>query len=115
MRFMTTVVHRVEGRLRLRVNRIKNRPSSAASLQASLKTVGGVTDASANPLTGSVLIVYDPWQLTERDLLDLFGIYPLYVSPFDQSPEQKLGTMLLRHCLKAAIEVALWRLLPCAL
>jgi Heavy metal associated domain 2 len=112
---MTTVVHRVEGRLRLRAHRIKNRPSSAASLQASLKTIDGVTEASANAITASVLIVYDPWRLTERDLLDLFGIDALYGSPFDHSPEQRISTILFRHCLKAAIEVALWRLLPCAL
>jgi hypothetical protein len=112
---MATLVHRVEGRLRLRVHRIKNRPSWAASLEASLKTMSGVTAASANAVTGSVVIVYDPWRLTERDLLDLFGIEPLPGSSFTQSSDQKIGTIFLRHCLKAAIEVALWRFLPCAL
>src|SRR5919106_1609612 len=106
---MTRLVHRVDGRLRLRVSHIKNNARSATSLEALLKSINGVTEVSTNAVTGSVAIEYDPWRLTERDLLDLFGIDPLYLSPSSQSTNDSMGTILLRQCVKATIEVALWR------
>jgi hypothetical protein len=113
---MTTLLHRLEGRLRLRVSRIKNNHSAAASLQTSLATMNGVQEVRTNAITASVLIVYDPWRLSETDFLDLFGITALEDPPSStpHQPLHSLSTVLARRLLDAAIEVALWRFIPCA-
>jgi hypothetical protein len=54
------LLHWVPGRLRLRSAALRGHPERAAELEARLRSRPGVRSASANPLTGSVLVLYDP-------------------------------------------------------
>lgn len=54
------VVHHVPGRIRLHVPVIRNFPVATLKRLASLPVPEGITDVSANPLTGSLVIKYDP-------------------------------------------------------
>jgi len=58
------LVHALPGRVRLRVARVKGNPSLAQRAQKRLANVPGVIQVEAKPVTGSLLIRYDPLQLT---------------------------------------------------
>ncbi len=57
---MTSYVHHLPGRLRLKLPALKRNAAYAQALQTSLSTVPGVLAVRANTLTGSLLISYDP-------------------------------------------------------
>lgn len=74
------VVHFTPGRLRMRVARLKDNPALANQVQDLLTNVEGVDNVKANPLTGSLLIQYNPEQTTSLDALigsaERFGLLP---------------------------------------
>ena len=53
---MSWLLHELPGRLRAREPAIKGHPARAAALAAELRKLPGVIRASANPLTGSVVV-----------------------------------------------------------
>lgn len=87
---MNALLHALDGRLRLRISGIKKDPMAAASLERSVREVKGVKAVKASPVTGSVLILYDPWRIAQGDLLDLFGI-SVNESP-EGEPQRNGGT-----------------------
>lgn len=54
------VKHALPGRIRLQVERLKGAPGLASQLAERLSQVPGIKEAVANPLTGSLLVLYDP-------------------------------------------------------
>jgi hypothetical protein len=63
--FSIRLCSRVSGRERWRVGALKGRPRLAAAVELILRGQQGVTAATTNPLTGSVLVYYSPDLLTE--------------------------------------------------
>ncbi len=60
-RIPTTVLHgAVPGRLRLKVGGLRGNPGLKGDLEHRLAGYGGVTAARASPLTGNLLILFDP-------------------------------------------------------
>lgn len=64
------VVSFIDGRVRLRHPALKNR-EQAELATAFISGVDGVTEARANPMTGSLLIFYDAEKLSREKLLDM--------------------------------------------
>jgi hypothetical protein len=62
------VVSHFPGRLRLRSARLRQEPEVREAAVRRLRGEAGVTSVSASPLTGSILILYDPRQ-TQADML----------------------------------------------
>ena len=62
-----TVIHALPGRVRLKVAGIKNNPSLAQEIKQRLSNKAGVSRVQINPITGSVLMYYDP------RVIDLFS------------------------------------------
>lgn len=60
----------IDGRVRLRHPALKN-AALAETVSAFVRGVDGVENVSANPVTGSLLIVYDTEKLSREDLLEL--------------------------------------------
>jgi hypothetical protein len=61
-------IHHVPGRLRLTAARFKGNPAALRVARRHVLAIDGVSDAAANPVTGSLLIRYererlDPWTL----------------------------------------------------
>lgn len=54
------VVHHVPGRIRLHVPIIRDLPISTLKKLSTLPVPEGVKNVSANPITGSIVITYDP-------------------------------------------------------
>ena len=58
--FEFDIAHHVPGRLRLRSAALKGKVRASEQARRHLAQIDGVTSASANPATGSVLLEYDP-------------------------------------------------------
>src|ERR1700729_343027 len=54
------IVHHIPGRLRLKVPGAKGNAVFMDQVQAALSSVDGVREIEVNPVTGSVLVHYDP-------------------------------------------------------
>ena len=55
-----TYIHKLDGRLRIKIPEIKGSPVRASKLEDSLGSMKGVTLVKANPLTGNLLIQFEP-------------------------------------------------------
>ena len=53
------VVHAIPGRIRLKVAQVRKNPVLASEIQTRLATVQGIRQVEVNPLTGSVLMLYE--------------------------------------------------------
>jgi hypothetical protein len=67
------VVHAMPGRVRIKISRLKGNVVAARELQDRLSEVRGVQRVEANPVTGSVLVLYDPEELDPLDSLISMG------------------------------------------
>lgn len=71
---MTSYVHHLPGRLRIKLPSLKRNARYAATLQTTLSALPGVRDVRVNTLTGSLLVGYDP---TRMDIASLQRIVPV--------------------------------------
>lgn len=107
--------HMTPGRLRVRVTHLKNKRVAAKSLELLVSSQPGVEHVGANPVTGNVLVKFDP-EITScgsilQNLEDL-GHLPM-LSDERQDMEEigdwfaemgfKLGTNLAKVALKQAL------------
>ncbi len=53
------VLHRLPGRLRLRLEKLRGNDALASVVSSRLAVVPGIRSVEVNPLTGSVLLQYD--------------------------------------------------------
>jgi hypothetical protein len=67
----------IPGRIRVKVTRVKDNPALANELQRQLAQMRIVQQAAANPLTGSVLVTYDPHLLESLNSSDLVDAHML--------------------------------------
>jgi copper chaperone CopZ len=65
----TAYVHTLDGRLRIKSAAVKGAPEKARAIEKTLKNWEGVTQVTANPVTGSVLVHYDSQGVTQHELL----------------------------------------------
>jgi hypothetical protein len=54
------IQHAIRGRIRIKIDKVKGNPSLAQELEQRLTAISIVHRATANPLTGSLLILYEP-------------------------------------------------------
>ncbi len=69
---MAHYIHHVPGRLRVRNPMFKNNPAMVDEIRNCLQNAAGVESISSNPLTGSVVVNYDPDLLPPEQLLQIF-------------------------------------------
>lgn len=62
-------VHEVPGRMRIKIPDIKGNRALADELQCFLTDISGVESATANTVTGSVLITHDPDALSSKEII----------------------------------------------
>jgi copper chaperone CopZ len=67
---MSTYVHHVPGRLRVRIAAVKRNRQAADRAKRTLSALPGVVSAEANIVTGSVTLRYDPARISQDDLFD---------------------------------------------
>ncbi len=74
------IIHFSPGRVRVKISRLKGNVPLADETERAFSAINGIHQAEANPLTGSMLICYDPGQPESIDaVLDVsegFGFFP---------------------------------------
>jgi len=108
---MNTIVHAIDGRLRLKVAKIRRNIAAAHMLEESLRSIDGVKKVKATPLTGSVLIEYDEWQISSYELAALLGVENRHdvtdsVNGYSNAEPGRLRRVASEALLRATIEVA---------
>jgi hypothetical protein len=63
------MVHAIPGRVRLKVAKLRHNPTLARLIQERLGAVPGIQGVEATPLTGSVLVLFDPQAVTAPESL----------------------------------------------
>jgi hypothetical protein len=101
-------VHALPGRLRVKLAAIKRAPAVAEHLEQVLRRDKGVVEVVANPLTGSLLVHYDPQRTSSRAILGRLGPYGLSSSaPPPPSALADLSTQLGKELGKELVKMAL--------
>jgi hypothetical protein len=107
---MRYYVHDVPGRLRVKIPLLKGNQSQADEIQRMLIGVGGVRNTSFNPLTGSLIVVYDPESLASEKILDLLkeryqldDAKALSADKFIQNMASKVGEAISRAAFSWAM------------
>jgi copper chaperone CopZ len=67
---MSSYLHVLDGRIRVRFPQLKGSARASAVLRRELRSLDGVTNAQVRPLTGSVLVEFDPDRISTDAVLD---------------------------------------------
>jgi copper chaperone CopZ len=63
-------IHALNGRLRIKVAEVKGSPMKALEVEGQLRRIDGIDHVRANPITGNVLVLYDPARIEQ---FEIFG------------------------------------------
>src|SRR5581483_8185329 len=111
-------LHALDGRIRVKSACVKGAPHKAAALEQQLRTHPGVTEVTVNPVTGSVLVLYDTQQLVQHQIFDFLraancfsGVtaMPISILPPPKTVAE-FGQGLLRSIAMSTTEFAVQRL-----
>jgi hypothetical protein len=69
MNIVSSYVHALEGRLRIKTPEVKGAPHKAREIEGHLALCPGVEEVSANPVTGSVLVLYNPRLICQEEII----------------------------------------------
>lgn len=69
MNIISSCVHALEGRLRIKVPEVKGAPLKAREIERHLNQCPGVEEVAANPITSSVLILYNPRLIGQDEII----------------------------------------------
>ena len=87
-----TLAHELPGRLRFSLPSLRRDTVRATALRDRLAALPGVTAASANPLTGSVLVLHDGGAVTRERIIA--AIEPAGYRPNPNHPVRPAGVSL---------------------
>jgi hypothetical protein len=85
------LTHHLPGRLRVRSALLKGNARAAEETQRHLGEISGVKSTSANPLTGSVLLEYDPELILPSKVADVLASHGYVVRATEQDAEAGAG------------------------
>ena len=112
---MATYLHVLDGRLRVRLPRLKGARRAAAALRKQLRALDGVTSVDISLLTGSVLVTFDAERITADEILSLMDVSASPSETADRAissaPTTPRGIDVQEVIAKKAIELAAERLL----
>jgi hypothetical protein len=68
---MTDYLHALDGRMRIKITEVKGSSGAAEEITRYLHSFRGIDNVNANPITGNVLIHYNPEQIAQTGILRL--------------------------------------------
>jgi copper chaperone CopZ len=83
--------HHVPGRLRLRSAALKDDARASAEARTRFGRIEGVTSVTANPVTGSLLLEYDPRVLAPARIIDALAAHGCVAAAADPPGERGGG------------------------
>jgi copper chaperone CopZ len=73
MKFSSTYLHVIGGRLRIKIPHVKNSLSAANTIERFLENMDGVKSVKANPATGNVLVHFDAEAVRHHEIVEALG------------------------------------------
>jgi copper chaperone CopZ len=118
MNAISTYLHALDGRLRIKVAAVKGSSRKAQEIERQLQMYDGITQVTANPTTGSVLIHYDSQCVEQNSILEALrtlGYLPdsdkRQVTVRNAATDQEgFGQELVHTVVRSTMEFALQRL-----
>ena len=89
MNIVSSYVHALEGRLRIKIPEVKGAPHKAREVERHLAACAGVEEVTASPITGSVLVLYNPRLIGQEEIIFAFQEIGYLV---DSKPNASKGT-----------------------
>jgi copper chaperone CopZ len=62
-------MHMAEGRLRIKISGLKRSREKASDIENNLISLDGVTEVNANPLTGNLLVLFEPEDTSHEQIM----------------------------------------------
>ena len=81
------LLHHIPGRLRFRSAALKGNACACEMARSRLNRIRGVTSVAANPITGSLLVEYDPATLAPAHVVSALANQGYVAVTEEQSPE----------------------------
>jgi len=66
---MSSYLHVMDGRLRVKIPETKRSVSKALHVEQVIRSLPGISRVTANPTTGNVLVLFDSGQMTHDEIL----------------------------------------------
>ena len=123
MSSVSSYIHALEGRLRVRSALVKGSRPKAQEVEAHFRGYEGITEVVANPVTGSILFHYESQRVDQNEILEHLHIlgwlskdtatqkpptfHPIHVTL--KIPEE-FGLKIVKTVVTSTVEVALQRL-----
>lgn len=106
---MTTVssyLHVLDGRLRIKIPEVKNTPIEALKLEQTFARMAGITTVKANPKTGNALFLFEPSMCSPDDIITLLQEHGYCQHSPEPSPHisQRLANFVVESVVEATIE-----------
>jgi copper chaperone CopZ len=92
MNVISSYVHALEGRLRIKIPEVKGAPLRASEIERHLSLCAGVEEVSASPITGSVLVLYNPRLIGQEEIIFAFQEIGYLAESNPQAPGGHGGT-----------------------
>jgi copper chaperone CopZ len=110
MNVVSSYIHALEGRLRIKIPEVKGAPWKAGEVERHLKLLTGMEDVSANPVTGNVLILYDPRLVNQEEIISALKELGYLEEASPQSKGDGMVERLTTTVASTLMEVALTHL-----
>jgi cation transport ATPase len=94
----SSYVHALEGRLRIKIPKVKGAADQAQEVERHLRQFAGVEHVSANPVTGNVLILYNPRLTAQENIISALTELG-YLSQFSSAVARRTGS----HSIQAGV------------
>jgi copper chaperone CopZ len=114
-------LHALDGRLRVKIAAVKGSSERARQIEQQLQRIEGIDQITANPTTGSVLILYDPRRLSQTAITEALKTVNLQSRETENrrarsvvksagSEQGGFGQELVKTVVRSTMEFALQRL-----
>ena len=109
-------LHTAEGRLRIKIAGLKRSPETSAAVESNLRSLDGVNHVNANPLTGNLLVLFEPEDTNHEQIINHLKQQGYLKAP-QKSPKADGGAYngvtkaISEMIIQMAVEAALKRLI----
>jgi hypothetical protein len=110
----TSYIHMLEGRLRIKVTKLKGSPDKAVEIESTIRELKGVSQVRANHLTGNVLVLFDSEETNHFHIIGTLKDLGCLTQEADKTPRglsNKLTETLMGPIAQAVVERAILALI----
>lgn len=100
--------HHVPGRMRVKIPALKNTPVKEGGIETMLLAVEGVNSVAFNPITGSVIITYDPEVTGAEPIIGLLKNQGLFDESLAVSADQQMQHAVAQAGMQIGKAVVSW-------